>query len=113
MNTSLFLKQGPLMNEIVNVRRPEILDSRGNPTVEAEVSWRVASFRSPPCPRALRQARRKPPNYVTAIRSDMAEKARVKPLFTSTGTGPALPGTSARRSLQEAVDPWIGVCCSP
>ena len=58
---------GRIMSKIVDISGREILDSRGNPTVEADVIARLrCAAAAPPCPRAHRPARAKPSSCATA-----------------------------------------------
>jgi enolase len=57
--------------KIINVSALEILDSRGNPTVEANVTLEDGTKSRPVVPL---QVNAKPVNYAMVIRSDMGEK---------------------------------------
>lgn len=61
--------------EIVKVIGREILDSRGNPTVEAEVYLADGTVGRGTAQAVRQQASLRPLSFVTAIRADMAERA--------------------------------------
>lgn len=61
--------------EIVKVIGREILDSRGNPTVEAEVYLADGTVGRGTDQAVRQQASLRPLSFVTAIRADMAERA--------------------------------------
>ena len=63
------------MTAIVNVVAREILDSRGNPTVEVDVVLEDGSMGRAAVPRALRPARAKRSNCATATRAGSAARA--------------------------------------
>ena len=72
------------MFEIVTVTGREILDSRGNPTVEAEIELAGGSVGSAAVPSAHRPGKRRQWNSGTAIRADTAARASQRPSATST-----------------------------
>ena len=72
------------MTEIVKVVGREILDSRGNPTVEADVKLADGSVGRAACLRALPRARRRPLNSGTVTRADTVARASPRPSATST-----------------------------
>lgn len=61
--------------EIVKVIGREILDSRGNPTVEAEVYLADGTVAEALHQAVRQQASLRPLSFVTATRADMAERA--------------------------------------
>ena len=56
------------MSEIEQVHARQVLDSRGNPTVEVEVRSSRAPPAAPPCRRAPRPASSRPSSCATAAR---------------------------------------------
>ena len=58
------------MSSIVDVIAREILDSRGNPTIEADVMLESGVLGEPPCRLVLRLANGRRLNCVTAIHRD-------------------------------------------
>ena len=69
--------------EIVKIVGREILDSRGNPTVEADVFLADGSMGRAAVPPAHQLANTKQSSCAMAIRSDISAKARARPLKTS------------------------------
>ena len=57
------------MSAIVDIIAREILDSRGNPTVEVDVCLKAALSAVRPCHQAHQQAQKKPWSCVTAIKA--------------------------------------------
>ena len=67
------------MSAIVDVIAREILDSRGNPTVEVDViAGRAAPSAAPPCPPAPPPARTRRSSCATATRSRYVGKGVLK-----------------------------------
>ena len=64
---------------IVDVHAREILDSRGNPTVEADVHLATAAWAGRRCPPALPPASTKPWNCATETNRATSAKARARP----------------------------------
>jgi enolase len=87
------------MTTIVDVHAREILDSRGNPTLEAEVTLvERQSSAAPRCPRAPPPARARRSNCATATRRATSARACSKAVATSTATiAAALLGLRCRR----------------
>ncbi len=65
--------------EIVDVLGREILDSRGNPTVEVEVYLEDGTVAAPPCPPALPPASMRPASCGTATRAATWARASSRP----------------------------------
>lgn len=64
------------MSVIIDVFGREILDSRGNPTVEVEVVLEDGAFGRAAVPSALRRARSRPSSCATATRAAISARAR-------------------------------------
>lgn len=63
------------MGQIIGVHAREILDSRGNPTVEVEVTTASGAVVVPPFLLELRPVKTKHSSFVTVTKIVMAEKA--------------------------------------
>lgn len=63
------------MGQIISVHGREILDSRGNPTIEVEVTTASGAFGRAAVPRERPPARTKRSSCVTATRAVTAERA--------------------------------------
>ena len=72
------------MSEIVEVFGREVLDSRGNPTVEAEVILASGVIGAQQSRAVLPQAAAKPLSFVTAMLPAITAKVFFRPLPTST-----------------------------
>ena len=90
------------MSAIVDIVGREILDSRGNPTVEGDVLLERASWAAPPCPRAPPPARTRPSNCATATRSATSARASSRPSRTSTTSSPREICSAWTRSTRSA-----------
>jgi enolase len=71
------------MSKIHDIQAREILDSRGNPTVEADVTLNAARLVAPRCPAAPAPANTKPLNSATATRNVFSARACKRPSATS------------------------------
>ena len=71
------------MTEITGVAAREILDSRGNPTVEVDVTSPMARRAALPCPPARQRALTKPSSCATVIGSVSKGKEFKKPFKPS------------------------------
>ena len=90
------------MSQIEHVHARQILDSRGNPTVEVELSVRRAPGGVPPCRQALRRASSRPPSCATAA---LTGWERASPARSTTSTARSRPQFAARTpSAQSALD---------
>ena len=67
------------MSVIIDVYGREVLDSRGNPTVEVEVVLEDGAFGRAAVPRALRRALSRPWSCATATRAAISVRARWMP----------------------------------
>jgi hypothetical protein len=67
------------MTAIIDIHAREILDSRGNPTVEVDVLLEDGSFGRAAVPRAPAPARMKPLNCATATRAAIWARACSRP----------------------------------
>jgi enolase len=70
--------------QITGVQAREILDSRGNPTVEAEVWTEDGAFGRAAVPSGASTAHLKPSNSVTGTQAAISAKAPARPSPTST-----------------------------
>ena len=86
------------MTAIVDILAREILDSRGNPTVEVEVALDSGASAGRRCPRAPRPARTRRSSCATATRRAMAARACARRSTRSTAR------SSTRSSGLDAVD---------
>jgi enolase len=78
---------------IVEIRGREVIDSRGNPTVEVDVTSKAAPSAAPRCPPAPPPAKTKPSNCATATRSAILGKGVLKAVENvNTKIAPALLG---------------------
>ena len=88
------------MSDILDVYGREVLDSRGNPTVEVEVVLEDGSFGRAMVPRVLRLAPLRPASYAMATRAATWARAFRRPSSTSTTSAltpswASTPSTSA------------------
>ena len=94
------------MTAIIDIIGREILDSRGNPTVEVDVILEDGSMAVPPCPRAPRPARTRPWNCATAASATRARACSGpsrRSMARSTRRSPAsMPPASARSTTRSA-----------
>ena len=70
------------MSKIVDIRGREIIDSRGNPTVEADVMLESGAMGRAAVPSGARPARAKPSSCATATRSATSARACSRPSTT-------------------------------
>ena len=74
------------MTTITSIRGLEILDSRGNPTVEVEVALEAVRQAGPPCLLALPPEPARPWNCATATKAASAARVSERPSMPSTAT---------------------------
>ena len=93
------------MSQIEHVQARQILDSRGNPTVEAELRCARARTGAPPCPRARRPGNSRPPSCATAATPGRARASRQAVANVNGEIAEAVKGRDAfdQRGLDEAL----------
>ncbi len=91
------------MSKIESVHAREILDSRGNPTVEVEVKLADGTFSRAAVPPEPPPASMRRLSSAMAIRSAMAARASSRPSPTSTAPS---PNASTAKTLSTS-PPWI------
>jgi hypothetical protein len=76
------------MSTIIDIQAREILDSRGNPTVEVDVHLAGGAMAGPLFPAAPARANTKPSNSATVTKNVISARASPRPSRTSSIKSP-------------------------